>query len=87
MARRGREAALKRSREKSRQEKQEAKREKRSERRADTDDSNAVDEQVLMEQFARLSERHENGQISIDEFNTERERILSELGIQTPDSE
>lgn len=86
MARRGREAALKRNREKARQEKQEAKREKRSERRVESDEAAAVDEQSLMEEFARLNERHEAGEVSANDFNTERDRILGELGIESGDS-
>jgi hypothetical protein len=81
VAKRGREAALKRSREKARQEKQEAKREKRAERRSDTDKPD-VDEQALMEEFARLNERHEAGKISAKEFEEERARIFEELGIE-----
>jgi hypothetical protein len=84
VAKRGREAALKRNREKSRQEKQEAKREKRSERRAEADDASPVDDEALMEEFARLSERYESGDISAEEYNGERQRILGELGIESP---
>ncbi len=85
MAKRGREAAQKRNREKTRQEKQEAKREKRTERRTADGTENPVDENALMEEFARLSERRELGEISIDEFDSERHRILVELGIEEPD--
>lgn len=84
MARRGREAALKRSREKARQEKKEAKREKRSERRTEAEDSPEVDEQSLMEEFARLSERHEAGEVNATDYDAERARILGELGIEEP---
>lgn len=87
MAKRGREAAQKRNREKSRQEKQEAKRERRSERRSESDAAAPIDDQALMEEFARLNERLESGEISTDEFNTERERIFEDLGIESPSYE
>lgn len=85
MARRGREAALKRQREKARQEKQEAKREKKLARDAEVRDEDQPDEQVLMEQYARLSESHEAGQITTEVYNTERHRIFVELGIESDD--
>jgi hypothetical protein len=85
MARRGREAALKRAREKARQEKQEAKRERQQSRAIDEPDVDPVDEQALMEEFARLSERHESDQISTEHFNEERTRIFSQLGIEPAD--
>ncbi|HLV90315.1 MAG: hypothetical protein J5I28_00265 [Acidimicrobiales bacterium] len=81
MARKGREAALKRSREKARQERQEAKRERRAERRAENAETE-VDEQALMEEYARLAERHEAGEIKTAEYEEERARILEELGIE-----
>ena len=83
MAKRGREAALKRSREKARHEKKEAKLEKRSARRAEAEENAPVDEQSLMEEFARLNELHEAGKISAADFDAERTRILGELGIES----
>ncbi|HEX6221351.1 MAG TPA: hypothetical protein VF115_09670, partial [Acidimicrobiia bacterium] len=83
MARRGREAALKRAREKARQDKQEAKRERRAARDAEDPSSDSVDEQALMEQFAQLSERHEADQISTQQYAEERHRIFVELGIES----
>ena len=82
MARRGREAALKRAQEKARQDKQDAKREKRLARQAEESTEEAVDEQALMEEFARLSERYENSQLTSDQFETERHRIFVALGIE-----
>lgn len=82
MARRGREAALKRAREKARQEKQEAKRERRLARRAEEADADVVDEQALMEEFARLSQRHDAGHIDAAAFESERHRIFVALGLE-----
>lgn len=83
MAKRGREGALKRLREKARQEKQEAKREKRQSRTSDETDEPEVNEDALMEEFARLSERYENNQVSLDQYEKERHRIFVELGIES----
>lgn len=82
MARRGREAALKRLREKKRQDKKEAKREKTLARKAEpSDDPEPEAEQALMEEFARLSEAHDANRISTVKYEQERERIFAELGI------
>ena len=83
MARRGREAALKRAREKARQEKKEAKRERAISRKSDADGDEPVPETALMEEFARLSELHEANRISAADYEKERQRIFSELGIDT----
>ena len=85
MARRGREAALKRAREKARLEKREAKQAKKEARQADGPDETPVNEEALMEEFARLSERHENGHVSVDDYESERHRIFVELGIESED--
>ena len=37
----------------------------------------------LMEEFARLSERHEAGKVSPADYDAERTRILGELGIES----
>jgi hypothetical protein len=83
VARRGREAALKRAREKARQDKQEAKRERRAARETEEPSINPRDEQALMEEFAQLSERHEANQISTKQYEDERHRIFVELGIES----
>lgn len=83
MAKRSKESFQKRAREKARQEKQDAKREKRQSRAGDDNDVTKAEENALMEQFASLSARLEAGQVSIDEFNEERERIFGELGLET----
>jgi hypothetical protein len=84
VARRGREAALKRAREKARQDKKEAKRERQQSREANPEvEEAAPDEQALMEEFARLSERYETNQISTEIYDEERRRIFAELGIST----
>lgn len=79
-----REAALKRAREKARQDKREAKRQRREDRQADDSDAiGPADEQALMEEFARLSERHDANQISTASYEEERHRIFVELGIES----
>lgn len=83
MARRGREAALKRAREKARQEKKEAKRERAISRKSDAEADQPVSEGALMEEFARLSELHEANRITTADYEKERQRIFSELGIDT----
>jgi hypothetical protein len=85
MARKGREAALKRARERARQEKKEAKREKTVARKQDELGNEPIPEKDLMEEFAQLSERHASNRISLDEYETERRRIFDELGIETED--
>lgn len=78
-----REAALKRAREKARLDKREAKRERKAARQSADPEGSAVDEQTLWEQFARLSERHESHEISNQDYEAERRRILEALGIET----
>lgn len=82
MAKRSRESFQKRAREKARQEKQEEKRAKRQSS-SDADDVSRAEEDVLMQEFARLNERLEAHEISLDSFNEERERIFGELGLET----
>jgi hypothetical protein len=85
LAKRSRESFGKRAREKARQEKQAEKREKRHSSSSSSDDGGVsrAEEDALMHEFAQLSERFEAGQISLDEFNVERERIFGELGLET----
>lgn len=87
MAKRGRESFQKRAREKARQEKQAAKREKRQ-----ADDSlegesttSRAEEDELMQEYAMLSARYENDQISTERYNEERHRIFVELGLEEDD--
>lgn len=82
MAKRSRESFQKRAREKARQEKQEEKRAKRQ-ASSDGDDVSRAKEDALMQEFARLSERLEADEISLESFNEERERIFEELGLET----
>jgi hypothetical protein len=84
VAKRVREAALKRARERARQEKQEAKRERRLAIAEETDSLDTADENALMEEFAELSARYESSEVSEAEFQTERERIFTLLGLETP---
>lgn len=85
MAKRGREGVLKRQREKARQEKQQAKREKRQARESDAPTEPEVNEDALMEEFARLSARFDNDQIPADLYEKERHRIFVALGIESDD--
>ncbi len=80
-----REAALKRAREKARLEKREAKEAKKAARRSGEPEDAAVDERVLWEQFARLSERHDANEISSQQYETSRLKILEALGIESAD--
>lgn len=83
MAKRSREGALKRAREKARQDKKDAKRERKAAKSTDEAETTEVDETALLEEFARLSARYEADQVSEDRYQTERERIFDELGIET----
>lgn len=67
----------------ARQEKQAEKRKKRRVSGSDEETFSKADETALMEEFAELSARLESGQISMDEFDEERERIFGELGLET----
>lgn len=78
-----REAALKRAREKARLDKREAKRAKKAARQSADPEDQAIDEQALWAQFARLSEQHESNEISNQQYEAERLRILEALGIET----
>ena len=82
MGKRSKESFQKRAREKARQEKQAEKRARRQSN-ADSDENlSRAHEDSLMQEFARLSERHEAGRISFDEFEEERHRIFVELGLE-----
>ena len=79
-----REAALKRAREKARLDKKEAKRHRREQRLSDDADTIApADETALMEEFARLSERHDSNEIGTRQYEEERHRIFVELGLES----
>lgn len=82
MAKRGREGALKRQREKIRQEQKAIKREKRQANRDNQVSAAVPNETALMEEFARVSERHDSGQMSHSDYEAERARIFDELGIE-----
>ncbi len=62
----------------ARREKQEAKREKRL---TESEKAAVVDEEALMEEFARLSARYADEAISASEYAAEKERIFSQLGL------
>lgn len=83
MAKRGGEAMAKRARERARQAKQKAKQEKREAASEEDTSLSADQEAALMEEFAQLSARLEAKAISLDDFTADRERIFTELGIET----
>jgi len=83
MARRGGEAVAKRARERARQAKRQAKQAKRVVSDEDTPVLSATSEAALMEEFARLSADYNANLIGHDHFTDERQRILTELGIET----
>ncbi len=41
-----------------------------------------IDEQALLEKFARLSERYETNQINTETYESERHRLFVALGIE-----
>ena len=85
MSKRGGDAALKRAREKARQEKQDAKRMKRQARSGEEQAISVDSADALMEEFARLSAQYEASQLTEVQFNTERDRIFTALGIAPED--
>jgi hypothetical protein len=82
VAKRVQESALKRAKEKARMEKQAAKRERRATRSESDETGTETDERKLWEEYARLSERHASNTVSLDHYDKERNRILTELGIE-----
>lgn len=87
MAQRGREGMAKRARERTRQERQEAKRAKRDAEPGEESEEleDVPDEAALMEEFRLLSERHAAGQVSIDDYQEDKRRIFTELGLESED--
>ena len=83
MAKRSRESFQKRAREKARQDKQAEKRDKRLSSLSDDENVSKAEENALMEEFAALSARLESEQVTVKEFNEERERIFGQLGLDT----
>ncbi|HEY5684700.1 MAG TPA: hypothetical protein VIY70_04940 [Acidimicrobiia bacterium] len=80
---RGREGMAKRAREQRRQQRQEAKQVRRETIAAEPSGPDPQDEARLMEEFRLLSERHAAGFLSEAAFATERQRIFTQLGIET----
>ena len=76
----------KRAREVARAQKQADKLEKRQ-ARSEEAPPEPVDEDALMEEYAQLAERWSNDQIAEAEFEEERSRIFTELGIIRSDEE
>lgn len=83
VARRSRQSADKRIREKRRQERQAAKRDRRQARGDDTD-AVEIDEAALMEQYRLLCERHAAGAVDDDDFEAERHELFVALGLEDP---
>lgn len=84
MAKKGREAWAKRAREVARQEKQAQKRERRQ-ARSDSEPEPAMDEATLLEDYARISEQYSASLVSEAEFQEERRRIMTALGMEEED--
>jgi hypothetical protein len=85
MAKRGREAMAKRSRELARAQKKEDKQE-RQEAKGDGPPKLTADEEThLHEEFARLSDEFAADRVSQSHFDEERHRIFVALGIETED--
>jgi hypothetical protein len=74
-------------RERDKQEKQKAKRDKRFAKSDETDEAEdaaparVADQEQVMASLARLQESLENGQISIEEFETKRDELTALLQI------
>ena len=79
---RGREGMGKRARERARQERQEAKRVRREVMADENTGPDPDDEARLMEEFRLLSERRAASEVSESIYETERQRIFAELGIE-----
>ena len=73
----------KRARERARQAQQAAKQAKRDAPPDEEEGLSAAGETDLLEEFATLNARFAAKSISIDVFNEERTRILTELGIES----
>ncbi len=84
MAKKGREAAAKRAREVRRAQQKVDKLERKDAARTAEPDA-IVDESALMEEFAALSEKLENKQVSPAEYADERHRIFVALGLENDD--
>jgi hypothetical protein len=83
MAKRGREAMAKRSRELARQQKREDKQERQEARSEAATRLAPDDEAQLLEEFADLNDRYAAELVSQSQFTEERQRILVALGIET----
>ena len=73
----------KRARERAQLAKRQAKQEKRQARANDASKLPATSEAALLQAFAQLSADYEANAVSHDDYNAERTRILTELGVQT----
>jgi hypothetical protein len=83
VAKRGREGAAKRARERVRAQRKEDKRQRRESVVAAAEAEAVPDESALMEEFRVLSERHAAGLVTDETYADDRQRIFGELGIDT----
>lgn len=81
MAGRGRESLQKRERERTRDEKAKVKAARKQERQEAETPTDETEEQQLLEQFRRLSERHDAGDVTDGDFAEQRQEIFEALGI------
>ena len=81
MAQRGNQSFEKRQREANRQDRAREKDARRQERREAEDSPTGVDEGVLMAEYGRLAERHDNGDITEEQFVARKQEIFEALGL------
>lgn len=81
MAQRGNQSFEKRQREADRQDRARAKDARRQERRDAEDDSSDAGEGALMAEYGRLAERHDNGEITEEQFLSRKREIFEALGL------
>ena len=82
MAGRGRETFGKRQRERAREEKKREKAAIKAERREAEAEADTPNEEELFEQFRRLSERHDAGQVTDEAFEERKAEIFEALGLE-----
>lgn len=82
MAQRGNQSFEKRQREADRQERAREKDARRQERREAEDEGSGEDEGALMAEYGRLAERHDNGEITEEQFLARKREIFEALGLE-----
>lgn len=82
MAQRGNQSFEKRQREADRQQRAREKDARRQERReAEDEGTDGPDEGALMAEYGRLAERHDNDEITEEQFLTRKREIFEALGL------